>query len=173
MVLTDDPDLAEKIKRLADYGQTGRHVHNVIGYNSRLDTLQAAVLLAKLPHLPRWTKNRRMAANWYDRKLSSLPITLPATAAGAEPVFHLYAILVEDRNACLSWLRDRGIMAQVHYHGLIHLQECYNHLGYKDGDFPVAEDIQRRSLSLPLYPEITEQQIDRVVEVLGSSPTFK
>ena len=114
-----------------------------------------------------------MAANWYDRKLSSLPITLPATAAGAEPVFHLYAILVEDRNACLSWLRDRGIMAQVHYHGLIHLQECYNHLGYKDGDFPVAEDIQRRSLSLPLYPEITEQQIDRVVEVLGSSPTFK
>ena len=156
MVLTDDPDLAQKIKRLADYGQTERHVHTEIGYNSRLDTLQAAVLLAKLPYLPQWTKNRRRAAKWYDRKLSSLSVTRPATAAGAEPVYHLYAVLVEDRDDCLSWLRDRGVMAQVHYHGLIHLQECYNHLGYKVGNFPVAEKIHKHSLSLPLYPEITE-----------------
>ena len=173
MVLTDDPDLAQKIKRLADYGQTERHVHTEIGYNSRLDTLQAAVLLAKLPYLPQWTKNRRRAAKWYDRKLSSLSVTRPATAAGAEPVYHLYAVLVEDRDDCLSWLRDRGVMAQVHYHGLIHLQECYNHLGYKVGNFPVAEKIHKHSLSLPLYPEITEQQINRVVDVLGRFPAFK
>lgn len=167
MVLTGDHALAERLLRLSDYGQSDPHRHPEIGFNSRLDTLQAAILLAKLPHLEAWTEARRRAAGWYDDRLAGLPVQRPATAPGAEPVYHLYVIQVDDRDACLAHLRDNGVMAQVHYHGIIHLQECYRDLGYGEGDFPVAEAAQKRILSLPIFPEITEAEVERVVTTLG------
>lgn len=167
MVLANDDDFAARLRKIADYGQDRPHLHSEVGFNSRLDTLHAAILLTKLPHLPSWTEARKQAARWYDERLADLPVKRPATAPGADPVYHLYVIEVEERDRCLEYLRANGVMAQVHYNGIIHLQECYKDLGYKPGDFPVAERAQKRILSLPIFPEITEAQVDRVVQVLS------
>lgn len=167
LVLTGDDVLAEGLRRLGDYGQNGPHRHREIGFNSRLDTLQAAILLAKLPHLEAWTAARRRAAAFYDERLAGLPVKRPVAGPRAEPVYHLYVVQVKDRDACLKHLRDNGVMAQVHYNGIIHLQECYRELGYQRGDLPVAEWAQAHILSLPIFPEITEAQIERVVGTLA------
>jgi dTDP-4-amino-4,6-dideoxygalactose transaminase len=166
LILTSDDRLAETVRQLANYGQSETYKHVRIGMNSRLDTLQAAILLCKLPKLNAWTENRRTAARLYDKLLAPLPVKLAATAEGAEPVYHLYVIEVDDRENCLSWLRENDVMAQVHYPSVIHLQECYRNLGYKKGDFPAAERAANRMISLPIYPEITPEQIGRVVETL-------
>ena len=167
MVVTDDDKIAARVRRLGNYGQDEPHRHSEIGNNSRLDSLQAAILLGKLSHLQEWTDNRRRAAGWYDERLTHLSLKRPVTASGAEPVYHLYVIQLEDRDACLAHLRANGVLAQVHYHGIIHLQECYRNLGYRRGDFPIAEHVQERVLSLPIFPEITESQVERVVETLS------
>ncbi len=169
LILTDDDDLAATALRLSNYGQEGVIAsgrHDDIGFNSRLDTLQAAVLACKLPYLEGWTEARRRAAARYDGLLEPLPVGRPATAPGAWPVYHLYVVQVDDRDACHAYLREQGVLAQVHYPVPLHLQKCYQSLGYKKGDLPVAERISERILSLPLYPEITEAQIERVVHVL-------
>ena len=167
LVLTDDGELAANVRRLANYGQNGAHRHHAIGYNSRLDTIQAAILLCKLPHLKEWTDARRRAATLYDGQLAGMDVKRPATAPGAEPVYHLYVIQVDERDACLAFLRDNGVMAQIHYPAVIHLQECYRGLGYQEGDLPVAETACQRILSLPIFPEITGEQIGRVVQTLA------
>ncbi len=167
LVLTGNDDLAAAIRRLANYGQETRHRHQTVGYNSRLDSVQAAILTCKLQHLEAWTEGRRRAAAAYDARLRGLPVKAPATAPGAEPVYHLYVVQVEERDACLEYLRDHGIMAQVHYPGVVHLQACYRDLGYGAGDFPLAEGAARRILSLPMFPEITDAEIGRVVETLA------
>ncbi len=170
IILTDDDELAEAVLCLSNYGQKGRAataIHDGIGYNSRLDTLQAAILLCKLPYLERWTLARRRAAAKYDELLAPLSVKCPGTAPGAEPVYHLYVVQLDNRDACHAYLRDNGVMAQIHYPSLIHLQACYRDLGYKKGDFPVSEKVCERIVSLPIYPEITDQQIYRVVETLA------
>ncbi|MDA1091403.1 MAG: DegT/DnrJ/EryC1/StrS family aminotransferase [Proteobacteria bacterium] len=173
MALTSDDALAARLRQLSNYGQNEPHRHQEIGFNSRLDTLQAAILLAKLPYLESWTAARRKAAALYDERLADLPVKRPVAAPGAEPVYHLYVIEVENRDACLAYLRDNAVMAQVHYHGVIHLQECYGDLGYRPGDFPVAERAQEHILSLPIYPQITERQIDQVVGTLAEFTSGK
>ncbi len=168
MIVTDDDDLADQIRLLANYGQAEPHVHEIIGHNSRLDTLQAAILRCKLPHLAAWNGLRRQRAADYAERLAGLPVQLPVTADDAENVFHLYVVqlLTHDRAAVLAYLRDHGVMAQVHYHGIVHLQPCYRELGYREGDFPVAETAVRNSISLPIFPEMTVEQVDYVTSVL-------
>ncbi|MDA1091454.1 MAG: DegT/DnrJ/EryC1/StrS family aminotransferase [Proteobacteria bacterium] len=166
MVITDNDDLAAKMRMLCDYGQVEPHLHQMIGYNSRLDSLQAAVLLRKLPHLEAWTAARRRVAGWYDERLADLAVKRPVTGPGAEPVYHLYVIQVDNRDACVSYLRDHGVLAQIHYPSVIHLQPCYQDLGYHVGDMPVAEAARDKILSLPIYPEITEAQVDQVTGIL-------
>lgn len=166
-VLTNDRGLAETVRHLANYGQAAAHEHVLVGYNSRLDTLQAAVLLAKLPHLAQWTEMRRDRAARYFEKLKGLDITLPVETADARAVYHLFVIQTERRDECIKYLRDNGIMAQVHYPNLIHRQPCYAGLGYDDGDFPVAAAWVGKILSLPMYPELTDRQIDLVADVLA------
>ena len=161
-ILTNDPDLAHRIRCLADYGQSERFTHHYLGHNSRLDTLQAAILAVKLPHLDYWTEKRRENAERYNRLLSSLSLKTPVVSKGAEPVYHLYVIEIDRRDECLSFLHERSIMAQIHYRNLIHLQPCYSGLGYQLGDFPVAERITSRILSLSMYPELTEIQAKKV-----------
>lgn len=167
MVLTNDPRLARFVRQHSDYGQNGRFRHEMIGVNSRLDTLQAAILLCKLPHLQRWTEARRGAAALYAEKLKNLPVSCPVEAADAYAVYHLYVIALDNRDAAQAWLRSHGILTQVHYPAVAHLQECYRDLGYRRGDFPHAERAADRILSLPIFPEITDRQISRVVDSLA------
>ncbi len=166
LVLTRDDELAATVRRFANYGQDENYRHQIVGYNSRLDNLQAAILLCKLPYLPAWTEARRRIAKLYDERLAALPVVRPGTAPGDEPVFHLYVIAVDDRDACLAYLRANGVMAQVHYPAVIHLQACYRELGYRRGDFPIAERAAARILSLPIFPEMTDDEVERVVATL-------
>jgi dTDP-4-amino-4,6-dideoxygalactose transaminase len=163
----NDDALAARVRELADYGQTTRYHHVRVGYNSRLDTLQAAILLAKLPHLETWTRARRENARRYDRALKDIPVKRPVESPGAMAVYHLYVIEVDRRDDCLAFLRNRGIMAQIHYPSVIHRQPCYEEFGYGPGDFPVAETAAQRILSLPMYPELTQQQINVVAGALA------
>lgn len=167
-VVTNQPALAEKLKKLSDYGQSERFNHQVIGYNSRLDTLQAAVLNTKIPYLNEWNEARRQVAEWYTDELRNMALKLPTEAAGVRAVYHLFVIQIDERDACLEYLHKKDIMAQVHYPSLIHLQPCYEHLGYRPGDFPVAEAAVGRILSLPIYPELTQDQVGIVANALSS-----
>ena len=165
-ILTQNPELATKVRELAFYGQSQPHWHTSIGHNFRLDTLQAAILKSKMPYLEKWNQARRRAALRYDKLLAHLPVKCPKVREGAEPVYHLYVIELDDRNEAMAFLREHGVMAQIHYPNLIHRQPCYAHLGYNDDNFPNAVNASRRILSLPIFPEITEIEIDYVVETL-------
>jgi dTDP-4-amino-4,6-dideoxygalactose transaminase len=167
-VITDDGGLAQTLKMLGDYGQSQPFRHEIVGYNSRLDTLQAAVLLAKMRYLEQWTEARRKLALAFNERLAGLPVKLPSEAPGARSVYHLYVIQLDRRDDCLAYLRERGVMAQVHYPTPIHLQPCYAALGYKKGDFVNSETLAERGLSLPFFPEMTEAQVDEVVDTLKS-----
>jgi dTDP-4-amino-4,6-dideoxygalactose transaminase len=166
-ILTRRDDLAARLRRLANYGQEPKFTHHEIGYNSRLDTIQAGFLSAKLPHLNDWTAARRRLAARYNTLLRDLPVVTPTEHALAQAAYHLYVIQTERRDAALDYLRNAGVMAQVHYPNLVHLQPCYAGLGYQRGAFPVAEAANARILSLPIYPELTDAQQDRVVGVLA------
>lgn len=165
-VITQDDHLAARLRRLANYGQEPRYTHHEIGYNSRLDTLQAAFLTLKLPHLEKWGAQRRALAKLYNEALAALPLVTPYEDPRAQAAYHLYVIETDRRAACLAFLRDHGIMAQVHYPSMVPFQPCYQSLGYRPGDFPYAEASNARLLSLPLYPGMTEAQQDRVIKTL-------
>jgi dTDP-4-amino-4,6-dideoxygalactose transaminase len=167
-VTTNDDKLAERVRYLADYGQKERFHHLFVGWNSRLDTLQAAILRVKLPHLPDWTEARRTRAKRYSELLAGLPVRLPREALWAKAVYHLYVVEVDRRDECLAYLRTRGVMAQVHYPACVHLQPCYAELGYRSGDFPAAEAAKDRILSLPMYPELTETQMKTIADTLAA-----
>lgn len=168
MVVTDDPEVAETVRMLRNYGQREKYVHLVPGYNRRLDTLQAAVLGVKLPHLDRWNEARREHARVYGLALQGAAVTLPVVAGYAEPVYHLYAILADERDGLQEALRRQGVAAGIHYPIPIHLQPAYRHLGYEAGDFPVTERCARQALSLPMYPELTPEAIARVAGAIHS-----
>lgn len=163
-VLTRSDALASKLRALRNYGGDRKYHHPETGFNSRLDTLQAVVLRAKLRCLESWNSARREAARRYDELLAGLPeVTLPATAPGNEHVWHLYVVRVPRRDDVLQRLNRAGIGAAIHYPVPIHLQGAFRGLGYKKGDFPVAEKAADEILSLPLFPQITPEQQERVV----------
>jgi dTDP-4-amino-4,6-dideoxygalactose transaminase len=166
-VLTNDEDLAGKMRQLRNYGSEVKYHHPRTGFNSRLDTLQAMVLLIKLKRLPDWNSKRRQAARTYDDLLSSVPeATRPVTLPGNQHVWHLYTLRVPGRDRVLKHLNDRGIGAGIHYPVPIHLQGAFAHLGHRKGDFPVTERAAETTLSLPLFPEITPKQQRQVVDTL-------
>ncbi|HKN96107.1 MAG TPA: DegT/DnrJ/EryC1/StrS family aminotransferase, partial [Pseudonocardiaceae bacterium] len=166
-VMTDDDDLAESVRLLRDHGSPRRYEHVVLGFNSRLDTLQAVVLSAKLRRLDGWNDDRRKAAERYHDLLSGVPgVERPVVADGNDPVWHLYPVLVPERDRVLDVLHDAGIGAGVHYPTPVHLTGAFAHLG---GAFPNAEHRARHQLSLPIFPEITAAQQERVVEVLAGA----
>jgi dTDP-4-amino-4,6-dideoxygalactose transaminase len=169
-VLTNDDDVARRVRMLGDHGSAAKYDHEMIGTTSRLDSLQAVVLSAKLRKLDGWNAARRAAAARYDSLLRNHPgIEIPGTAAGGTNVWHLYVIRVDDRDAVLDRLRGMGIGAGVHYPTPLHLTGAFAHLGQGRGAFPVAERASTRILSLPLHPHLTTQQQDRVVEALLSA----
>lgn len=165
-VVTDDDKLAARMRALRDHAQTQRYHHNEIGFNYRMDAIQGAVLGIKMKHIAKWTERRRALAERYLTALRDLPLDLPCVRADREPVWHLFVVLHPERDRIRAELEDRGIQTGLHYPIPVHLQTAYQSLGYKPGDFPVAERIGRECFTLPLYPEMTEEQQDAVVAAL-------
>lgn len=167
-VLTYDAELAERVRLLSAHGSRVKYVHEAVGRNSRLDAVQAVVLSAKLERLAGWNQLRREAAARYAKLLADVRgVVLPQQAEGNEDVWHLYVIQVEERDRVLAELNEAGIGAGIHYPEPVHLTGAFEHLGYGAGSFPVAEQAAGRILSLPLYPHITAEQQQRVVEALN------
>jgi dTDP-4-amino-4,6-dideoxygalactose transaminase len=158
LIVTNDDAVADKIRRLRNYGQRAKYDHSVLGTNSRLDTLQAAVLDVKLPRLDGWNDARRRHAAAYAAELGG-HVHTPAAASHIEHVYHLYVIETGHREAVRQRLRAREVETGIHYPVPVHLQEACAHLGYRAGDFPVTEAAAARILSLPMYPELSDDQI--------------
>ncbi len=155
-VTTNDDAVARKIRSLRNYGSEVKYHHPELGFNSRLDTLQAVVLRAKLKRLAGYNEARRACAGRYDAMLKDVrDVALPRTLAGNEHIFHIYAVRVPRRDAVMKWLNANGVGAGVHYPVPIHLQGAFASHGHKKGDFPVAEKAADEMLSLPIYPELT------------------
>lgn len=167
-VVTNNKELADKIRAIGNYGSDYKYHHIYQGHNSRLDELQAAFLSAKLPHLERMNEDRRRIAGHYMEEIKNPKIILPFVADNTLPVWHIFGIRCNSRNKLERFLRDKGIMTNKHYPIPIHLQECYKELGAKKGDYPIAEEISETELSLPMYYGMTEEQIDYIINVINS-----
>jgi dTDP-4-amino-4,6-dideoxygalactose transaminase len=167
MMLTQDTALAERLAKLRLHGGARQYHHEEVGFNSRLDSLQAAVLLVKLRHLQAWNDARRARAAWYASALEGLPcVCAPRTDANNEHIFHQYTIRTERRDALLAHLKAQGIGCAVYYSTPLHLQPCFAHLGYGLGSLPTTEQAMGTVLSLPIYPELTEAQQAQVVDAI-------
>lgn len=170
LVVTQDEAVAQKLRSLRNYGAPKKYVHADKGTNSRLDSIQAAILNVKLPHLQGWNRDRNQAAQLYDRLLDSIPGIDPIrNDSGEGHVYHLYVVRVEgDRDALQQKLGDRGISTGIHYPIPCHLQPGYRDLGYPEGAFPQSETLCETILSLPMYPGITEAQVRATCEAIAS-----
>jgi dTDP-4-amino-4,6-dideoxygalactose transaminase len=168
MIVTNDDAAAAKLRLLHNYGQRVKYYHSIFGTNSRLDTVQAAVLRVKLPHLDAWNAARRRHAAAYSARLPK-SVHTPAEAAKAEHIYHLYVIETENRDRLQQRLRARQIDTLIHYPVPAHLQEACVPLGYEAGDFPATEAAAPRILSLPMYPELTDEQIEYVAEAVADA----
>lgn len=168
MVVTDDAGVAERVRMLRNYGEEAKYVNRLPGVNSRLDELQAAMLRVKLRHLDEWVARRRHLASLYDRLLTDAPVARPVEVGPARHGYHLYVIRSPRRDALQRHLRERGIGTGVHYPVPAHCQPAYRHLGYAEGEFPCAERACREVLSLPLYPELTEDELRHVAAAVGA-----
>ncbi len=164
MVVTDDKYIADKIRILRVHGSAGRYMHSVIGTNSRLDNIQAAVLCVKLKYLDKWLEARRENAKYYDGNLKGLPVETPYVPQYNRHTYHLYVIRVpKGSQGLMKYLLDNGIEARTYYPVPLHLQECYSNLGYKKGEFPESEKASREALALPIFPEMTLEEKDYVI----------
>jgi dTDP-4-amino-4,6-dideoxygalactose transaminase len=166
-LVSDDDGLAARARALRVHGETRKYHHEYVGYTARLDTIQAIVLLEKLPLLEEWNRERGAAARYYTDALSHVDILrLPTVARGSTSVWHLYVVRTEDPEGLARFLAGRGIQTGRHYPEPVHLSPAYRELGFADGDFPVAEALAREALSLPLYPGISEAQLESVCEAI-------
>lgn len=169
-VTTNDAALAHRIRMLRDHGSIEKYVHIIEGVNARCDSLQAAALRVKLRELPGWNERRRAHAEAYRTALDGLEgIVLPHVSNECLPVWHLFVVQVEDRDGVQAVLKECGVATGLHYPKPLHLQEAYSHLGYSQGDFPVTEAYAARLLSLPMFPELTPEQIEYVCEQLAKT----
>jgi dTDP-4-amino-4,6-dideoxygalactose transaminase len=167
MIVTQDESLAARLARLRTHGGLKEYDHQEVGYNSRLDTLQAAILLAKLPHLAGWNEARRSRAACLNEGLAGISgVTTPVTDPLNEHTFHQYTIRAERRELLQAHLKDRGIGSKVYYPKPLHLQSCFGNLGYVRGRFPEAERAAAEVLSLPVYPELSDDACDAVIEAI-------
>ncbi|GAG40967.1 unnamed protein product, partial [marine sediment metagenome] len=175
LITTDDPQLAERLRRLRVHGDIGGYTHTDVGLNSRLDALQAAVLRVKLAHLEGWTKDRQQNADRYNELFGHYElldaVELPTCLPDRRHVYNQYSIRVKDnqRDAVLHSLREQKIGAAIYYPRPLHIQECFQNLGYKQGDFPEAENAALQVLSLPIFSELTAKQQEVVVRGIATA----
>lgn len=166
--ITNDKELADKIRAYGNYGSDYKYHHIYKGNNSRLDELQAAFLSAKLPLLEKMNVERRRVADRYLKEITNEKIILPYVESDMIPVWHIFGIRCKDRDAFEAYLNDRGIGTNKHYPIPIHLQECYRDLGFKEGDLPVAEEISKTELSLPMYYGMTDEEVQYVIDAANA-----
>lgn len=169
IVTTNDFDIAEKIRMLRVHGSKKRYYHDMLGYNSRLDEIQAAILRVKLRYLNIWNKKRQENAKYYNKKFSkyNLPVIPPYCKEGNRHIYNCYVVRVKDRDKLSEFLKKEGISTLIHYPVPLHLQPALSFLKYKVGDFPVTEKVCNEVLSLPMYPELTHAQIDFIVDKIA------
>lgn len=168
MIVTNNDELASKANAYRVHGSTKKYFHDYIGYNSRLDTIQAAILLVKIKNIEKAITARERIAKLYDSLLSNLIekeyIKLPEIISINKPVFYVYNIIVKDRDKLVEFLKEKGIGTSIYYPLPLHLQKCFTYLGYKKGDFPVSEKIAESILALPIFPELTEKEVEYVCD---------
>jgi dTDP-4-amino-4,6-dideoxygalactose transaminase len=170
MVTTNNPDIAQKVRLLRDHGSPSKYNHEYLGTNARLDELQAVVLRAKLPHLEGWNKQRRQHAARYAELLQGTPVITPVECPENEHAYHLYVIRAPERDELLAWLKEHEVFGGIHYPIPIHLQPSMRALGYQEGDFPVTEQVVDEIISLPMYPELTDDQLEYVAQMIHQYP---
>nr|MDA8226484.1 DegT/DnrJ/EryC1/StrS family aminotransferase [Desulfitobacterium hafniense] len=169
MVVTNDEHLAAHIRMLRFHGCKTKYYHEEIGYNSRLDEIQAAILRVKLRYLDQWNEARREKASFYNTLLSELPVTVPGADPLAKHVYHLYVLRTQKRQEVMDRLTQVGIASAIYYPVPLHLQKAFRDLGYKQGDFPVAEQACLEALAIPCYPELTDEQQKEIVSVMAEA----
>lgn len=167
-LVTNSAKIAEVVRTMRNYGQKEKYNHIFLAWNSRLDTIQAAILRIKLKHLDKWNKGRLEYAKLYNSLLKNLPIILPKIFPNYTHVFHLYVIRVKEREKLSKYLKEKGIATGIHYPIPIHLQKAYKNLGYKKGDFTVAEKLADEILSLPMYPELKKAEVKYICKQIAS-----
>jgi len=164
-IVTNNAELAEKMRMFRDHGQAKKYYHSIIGWNARMDGFQGAVLSVKLKHLPAWNEARRKNGQLYNDLLADVDdVIIPVEADYAKHVYHIYTIRTKNRDVLIGTLAERDIFCGIHYPIPIHLQEPYKFLGYKKGSFPIAEECAEQLVSLPMFPELSQEQIERVSE---------
>ena len=168
---TDDPEIAERLRRLRDHAQSQKYWHEELGYNYRMDELQGCVLGVKLRHLDDWNNARIEIAISYKAKLRNTSVSLPCEAPEVRHVWHQFVVRSSERDRLLRELSSAGIETGLHYPVPIHLQPAYRHLGYRRGAFPVSEQVAAECLSLPMFPELREDEIERVCQAIASAET--
>ena len=169
MMVTQDDALAARLRRLRVHGGAREYFHDEVGYNSRLDTLQAAVLLAKLPHLEGWSSKRREHARFYDEALAGVAgVRPPVVRSENESIFNQYTLRAERRDDLATYLKKQGIGTKVYYPLPLHLQPCFAYLGYKKGSYPESERAAAEVISLPIFPELTPAQLDETAAAIRS-----
>lgn len=167
-VVTDDEELAQKVRALANYGSDYKYHHIYQGNNSRLDEMQAAVLSVKLDHLDRWNADRNRTARRYLKEITNKKVILPHIVRNSSHVWHIFAVRIQEREAFKQYLADRGIETNIHYPIAIHMQEAYKGLNIKKGELPLAEEIAATEISLPMYYGMTDDEISYVVDAVNS-----
>ena len=165
MVIANDEEIARKARLIRHHGDTSRYEHSLLGFNFRMEGLQGAILSVKLEHLDGWVQRRRELARAYREKLDGLPITLPVERSHAYHCYNYYTIRTPERDALQQWLADHDVESAVNYPITLHLQRVCRELGYEEGDFPISEKAAREVLSLPIFPEMTDEQLNYVAEV--------
>jgi dTDP-4-amino-4,6-dideoxygalactose transaminase len=169
-ITTNDSKLADTCKMIRDHGQAKKYHHDVEGYNGRLDSIQTGILSVKLKHLAGWNEKRRERAAEYGRLLaaSDAGVRVPYEPSWSRAVYHLYVVRTEDREGLMAHLGKAGIGSGIHYPIPLHLQKAYENLGYSRGDFPITEKIAAEIVSLPMFPNLTQEQQGRVVREIGA-----
>ncbi len=165
-ITTNDDELAHRVRMIRDHGSERRYYHDLIGMNARLDEVQAVVLRAKLKHLSEWNEARRKHAALYKELFKGTPVVAPVECPEAKHIYHLYVVRVPKRDALQAYLKDKGIFTGIHYPVPIHLQKATEFLGYKQGDLPVTEGVVEEILSLPLFAELEDQQIEYIAKTI-------
>lgn len=166
MILTNDDSMAKNIESLRRHGQSDKYSYRLVGFNSRLDSIQAAIMLAKIGHLEQWTQQRRRIAHLYNKMLADLPLEVPYEAEYAYHVYHQYTIKTDKRDHLREFLSAKGIGTAIHYPMGLHMQEAYRDLGYNPGDLPNCDQVSQQVLSLPMFPELRDDEISYVVEAI-------
>jgi len=168
MIATNDEHLAAELRMLRFHGCQTKYYHEKVGYNSRLDEMQAAILRVKLRHLDEWNEARRAKARVYDELLAHADVVLPGRDPRALPIYHLYVLRTRRREAMMERLKAAGVASAVYYPLPLHLQKACRHLGYQPGDFPVAEEACAQALAIPCYPELTREQQEQIAKLVQS-----